>query len=48
MNNENLNWHFVQDSDGRNEDIIRFDLDDKTFCIYKLQDGFYATDGYVL
>ena len=46
MNNENLNWHFVQDSDGiEDEDIIRFDLDDKTFCIYKLQDGFYATDG---
>ena len=27
------------------EDVIRFDHEDKTFCIYKLEDGFYATDG---
>ena len=27
------------------EDIIRFDHNDKTFCVYKLEDGFYATDG---
>ena len=46
MNNENTNWHFVQNTDGiEDEDIIRFDLENKTFCIYKLEDGFYATDG---
>ena len=27
------------------EDLIRFDHDDKTFCVYRLEDGFYATDG---
>ena len=46
MNNENSNWHYVQDNEGiEDEDIIRFDLESKTFCIYKLEDGFYATDG---
>ena len=45
--NENLsNWQFVQSTDGiEDEDIIRFDFQDKTYCIYKLVDGFYATDG---
>ena len=27
------------------EDVIRFDHQEKTFCVYKLKDGFYATDG---
>ena len=27
------------------EDLIRFDHQDKTFCVYRLTDGFYATDG---
>ena len=27
------------------EDILRFDHENKTFCIYMLEDGFYATDG---
>lgn len=27
------------------EDLIRFDYEDKTFCVYRLEDGFYATDG---
>ena len=27
------------------EDLIRFDHGDKTFCIYRLEDGYYATDG---
>lgn len=27
------------------EDVIRFDHQEKTFCIYRLKDGFYATDG---
>ena len=27
------------------DDLRRFDHIDKTYCIYKLTDGFYATDG---
>ena len=44
---ENLeNWLFVCNSDGiEEEDIVRFDHNNKTYCIYLLQDGFYATDG---
>ena len=46
MNDLNPNWHYVQDDEGiEDEDIIRFDLENRTFCIYKLEDGFYATDG---
>tara|TARA_B100000575_G_C22863459_1_gene504365 strand:+ start:385 stop:702 length:318 start_codon:yes stop_codon:yes gene_type:complete len=40
------NWHLVGTTDNVEvEDIIRFDHGDKTFCIYMLDDGFYATDG---
>ena len=40
------NWHLVGTTDNMEvEDIIRFDHGDKTFCIYMLEDGFYATDG---
>ena len=40
------NWILVGTTDnGEVEDIIRFDHNDKTFCVYKLEDGFYATDG---
>ncbi len=46
MSLDNSNWYFVQNTDGiEDEDVIRFDHEDKTFCIYKLGDGFYATDG---
>jgi 3-phenylpropionate/trans-cinnamate dioxygenase ferredoxin subunit len=27
------------------EDLLRFDYGDKTFCIYNTPKGFYATDG---
>ena len=27
------------------EDLKRFDYQDKTFCIYNIKDGFFATDG---
>ena len=27
------------------EDLIRFDYDGKSYCIYHTPDGFYATDG---
>ena len=40
------NWFFVCDTVGvEEEDIVRFDHLDKTYCIYLLEDGFYATDG---
>jgi len=40
------NWILVGSADNIEvEDIIRFDHNDKTFCVYKLEDGFYATDG---
>ena len=40
------NWFFVcEENSIEVEDIVRFDHENKTFCIYKLEDGFYATDG---
>jgi len=27
------------------EDVIRFDHEQKIYCIYRLEDGYYATDG---
>jgi 3-phenylpropionate/trans-cinnamate dioxygenase ferredoxin subunit len=39
-------WFLVcEDKDIEIEDIIRFDHQDKTYCVYLLKDGFYATDG---
>ena len=34
----------IEDID--DEDLIRFDHGDRTFCIYNTPKGFYATDGY--
>ncbi len=40
------NWIEVGSTDNiEEEDLIRFDHQDKTFCVYRLTDGFYATDG---
>ena len=40
------NWFLVcAENSIEVEDIVRFDHENKTFCIYKLEDGFYATDG---
>ena len=40
------NWIYVCDKiDIDFEDLKRFDHGDKTFCIYNIKDGFYATDG---
>ncbi len=40
------NWHKVGPSDDIDEeDVMRFDLDDKTFAIYNTEEGFFATDG---
>ena len=46
MNVEKKNWIFVRTTKNiEEEDIIRFDNENKTYCIYLLADGFYATDG---
>tara|TARA_B110000495_G_C22769586_1_gene450414 strand:- start:110 stop:430 length:321 start_codon:yes stop_codon:yes gene_type:complete len=46
MSDELKNWFFVSETTGiEEEDIIRFDHEERTFCIYMLEDGFYATDG---
>ena len=43
---EEKKWLFVCEANSLEvEDICRFDHDDKTFCIYRLDEGFYATDG---
>ena len=40
------NWVEVANANSiEMEDLIRFDHEDKTFCIYRLEDGYYATDG---
>ena len=46
MNELNSNWVEVcPETEIEMEDLKRFDHGNKTFCIYKLDDGFYATDG---
>ena len=46
MNDSSSNWVYVCEKDDIDlEDLKRFDYEDKTFCIYKLKDGIYATDG---
>jgi len=46
MSENNENWVEVSDESGIEvEDIVRFDHDNKTYCVYKLEDGYYATDG---
>jgi 3-phenylpropionate/trans-cinnamate dioxygenase ferredoxin component len=46
MSNDLDNWIFVSETDSIDvEDIVRFDHLDNTYCIYRLEDGFYATDG---
>ena len=42
----NSNWIEVGKADSIEiEDLIRFDHADRTFCVYRLEDGYYATDG---
>ena len=44
MNEINKEWLEVSDdTEVEVEDIIRFDHDNKTYCVYRLQDGYYAT-----
>lgn len=46
MSEQNENWQLVGTTDNIDvEDIIRFDYQDKTYCVYRLEDGYYATDG---
>ena len=45
-NMTNDNWIYVCNTNEIDlEDTKRFDHDDKTFCIYRIEDGFFATDG---
>ena len=40
------NWHRVGPADEIDEeDVMRFDLGDRTFAVYNIEDGFFATDG---
>ena len=40
------NWFLVcAENSIEVEDIVRFDHENKTFCIYNIESGFYATDG---
>jgi 3-phenylpropionate/trans-cinnamate dioxygenase ferredoxin subunit len=40
------NWIEVAEADSVDmDDLIRFDYANKTFCIYRIEDGYYATDG---
>ena len=40
------NWIYVCKTDQIDfEDLKRFDYEDKTYCIYNLKDGYFATDG---
>ena len=46
MNIQSDNWIFVsEENDVEVEDILRLDHENKTYCIYRLEDGYYATDG---
>ena len=46
MNDSSSNWVYVCVIDDIDlEDLKRFDYKNKTFCIYRLKDGIYATDG---
>ena len=40
------NWVYVcEESEIDLDDLKRFDQGDNTFCVYHINDGFYATDG---
>ena len=46
MNDIQNEWLEVSEEVGTEvEDIIRFDHENKTYCVYRLEDGYYATDG---
>ena len=40
------NWIEVAKADSiEMEDLMRFDHANKTYCIYRIEDGYFATDG---
>ncbi|MDA1283546.1 MAG: non-heme iron oxygenase ferredoxin subunit [Proteobacteria bacterium] len=46
MKQEENNWHLVCNEDEIDmDDLIRFDFKNSTYCVYRINDGFYATDG---
>ena len=41
------NWIYVCEKNEVDfEDLKRFDHNNKTYCIYNIEDGFFATDGF--
>ena len=46
MNSQETEWIEVCDESAIEvDDLKRFDYNDKTFCIYRLKEGFFTTDG---
>ena len=46
MNTPGQGWHRVGETrDIDEEDVMRFDVGDRTYAIYRTEDGFFATDG---
>jgi len=46
VSDSNENWIYVCEADSIEvEDLKRFDHEKDTYCIYRLEDGYYATDG---
>ena len=43
------NWIEVAKADSIDmDDLIRFDHDEKTYCVYKLEDGYYANSALAI
>ena len=46
MSEPDANWILVcKEDELGTDDLRRFDYDNRTFCIYHIEDGYYATDG---
>ena len=46
MNTPGQGWHRVGETrDIDEEDVMRFDMGDRTYAIYRTEEGFFATDG---
>ena len=46
MSSEDKKWVEVGNIDQIEiDDLIRFDYQNKSYCIYHIEDGYYATDG---
>src|SRR3972149_8878236 len=46
MNADAITWHLVcNQNEIEEEDVVRFDLNGKTYAVYHTPSGYYATDG---